>query len=47
MYSTEEYLEEAMLTENGHIQDELEKILKLKAFSDEMVVITEFKRFIK
>ncbi len=46
MYTTEEYLEEAMLTENGTIRDELKDILKSKAFSEEIAVISEFKRFI-
>lgn len=46
MYTMEEYLEEAMLNETGVIQEELEQILHMDIFKDEIVQITEFERFL-
>lgn len=46
MYSTEEYLEEAMLDTNGRIKPELEQILRLYASNEKQAVISEFKHFL-
>lgn len=46
MYSTENYLEEAMLNKDGSLKKELHQILQMDIFKDEIVVISEFKQFL-
>lgn len=47
MYSDEEYFEQAMLTKEGIIKGELKKILMMEIFKEQIVVISEFKKFIE
>lgn len=46
MYTTDEYLEQAMLNRDGSLQVELEQILRMNVFQDRIVQVLEFNRFL-
>ncbi len=46
MYTTEDYLEQAMLNTDGELQAELKHMLQMDIFQDKIVQIAEFKPFL-